>query len=62
VSAQRRDMDCHESGQAAAYVLRALGREEAKRYREHLDRCDVCTAEVLRLQPIANSLPSTARA
>lgn len=50
------DSDCRESGQAAAYVLRALDHEEAERYREHLDRCAICSAEVSCLQSIADSL------
>jgi anti-sigma-K factor RskA len=59
MSRQRHDSDCRESGQAAAYVLRALGHEEAEHYRVHLDGCAVCSAEVSRLQPIADSLPSS---
>ncbi len=50
--------ECQEVGQAAAYVLRALELEEAERYREHLGRCAVCIAEVSRLQPVVDSLPS----
>ena len=49
--------DCEERGQAAAYVLRALGREEAERYREHLDDCAVCSTDVSTLQPVVDSLP-----
>jgi anti-sigma-K factor RskA len=45
-----------QSGQAAAYVLRALGDEEAQRYREHLNDCPACNADVARLQPVADSL------
>jgi anti-sigma-K factor RskA len=51
------DPECEERGQAAAYVLRALGREEAERYREHLDDCAACSSDVASLQPVANSLP-----
>ena len=54
------DPECEERGQAAAYVLRALGREEAERYREHLDGCVVCSADVSNLQPVADSLPASA--
>jgi anti-sigma-K factor RskA len=59
MSPQRHDSDCHESGRVAAYVLRALGDEEAERYRVHLDGCAACSAEVARLQPIADALPSS---
>jgi anti-sigma-K factor RskA len=51
-----RDAECEERGQAAAYVLRALEPEEAERYREHLEGCAACSADVLRLQPAADSL------
>ncbi len=49
--------ECEEGGQAAAYVLRALGREEAERYREHLGSCALCSADVSNLQPVVDSLP-----
>jgi anti-sigma-K factor RskA len=52
----RFDSDCAERGQAAAYVLSALEREEVERYREHLNSCAVCSADVARLQPVADSL------
>jgi anti-sigma-K factor RskA len=45
-----------QSGQAAAYVLRALGEDEGQRYREHLNDCPACNADVARLQPVADSL------
>jgi anti-sigma-K factor RskA len=48
--------ECEELGQAAPYVLTALERGEAERYREHLDRCGLCSLEVSRLQPVADSL------
>jgi hypothetical protein len=48
--------ECGELGQAATYVLSALEHGEAERYGEHLDRCSVCSAEVSRLQPVADSL------
>jgi anti-sigma-K factor RskA len=60
MSRQYRHDDCRESGQAAGYVLRALGPEDAERYRAHLAHCAVCSAEVSRLQPVADSLPSIA--
>jgi anti-sigma-K factor RskA len=53
------DSDCGERGQAAAYVLSALEQQEVERYREHLDGCAVCSAEVARLQPVADSLATS---
>jgi anti-sigma-K factor RskA len=55
----RFDNDCAERGQAAAYVLSALEQQEVERYREHLDSCAVCSADVARLQPVANSLATS---
>jgi anti-sigma-K factor RskA len=49
--------DCEKRGQAAAYVLRALEYDEAARYREHLNSCAACKADVASLQPVADSLP-----
>jgi anti-sigma-K factor RskA len=49
--------ECQERGQAAAYVLRVLGGEEAERYREHLDDCVMCRVDVASLQPVVDSLP-----
>jgi anti-sigma-K factor RskA len=51
-----RDAECEQRGQAAAYVLRALEPDQAERYREHLESCAACNADVLRLQPAADSL------
>lgn len=50
---------CEQLEQAAAYVLHALEHGEAERYREHLDGCSVCRAEVSSLQPIVDSLPAS---
>jgi anti-sigma-K factor RskA len=55
----RFENDCAEQGQAAAYVLSALEQKEVERYREHLDGCAVCSAEVARLQPVADSLATS---
>ncbi|MGA9313680.1 MAG: zf-HC2 domain-containing protein, partial [Solirubrobacteraceae bacterium] len=52
----RFDSDCGERGQAAAYVLAALEEQEVERFREHLDGCAACSADVARLQPVADSL------
>lgn len=54
-----REDECRELGQAAAYVLRALEDDEAERYREHLDGCSLCAAEVSRLQPVVDALPAS---
>ncbi len=54
---QDNENDCQEREQAAAYVLSALGEDEATRYREHLGGCAVCKADVASLQPVADSLP-----
>lgn len=48
--------ECEERDQAAAYVLSALERHEAELYREHLGGCADCSADVARLQPVADSL------
>jgi anti-sigma-K factor RskA len=58
VRSQGHDPECAERGTAAAYVLRTLGREEAERYREHLDDCLACSADVSSLQPVVDSLPA----
>jgi anti-sigma-K factor RskA len=55
----RFDSDCGEQGQAAAYVLSALEQQEVERYREHLDSCAACSADVARLQPVADSLATS---
>jgi anti-sigma-K factor RskA len=57
MSSQGHNPQCEERGQAAAYVLRALGAEEAECYREHLDNCAACSADVSSLQPVVDSLP-----
>jgi anti-sigma-K factor RskA len=54
---QGNESDCEERGQAAAYVLSALEEDEAARYREHLETCATCKADVVGLQPVADSLP-----
>jgi anti-sigma-K factor RskA len=56
----RFDSDCEARGLAAAYVLSALEHDEAARYREHLDGCAVCNTDVARLQPVADSLATSA--
>jgi hypothetical protein len=51
------DFGCEQSVDAAPYVLGAL--EEASRYREHLDGCATCRAEVAELQLVVDTLPAT---
>jgi|HubBroStandDraft_3_1064219.scaffolds.fasta_scaffold145748_2 anti-sigma-K factor RskA len=51
--------ECEEREQAAPYVLRALAPEEAERYREHLEGCAACSADVSSLQQVADSLPAS---
>lgn len=50
--------ECEERGQAAAYVLSALEHDEALIFREHLNSCAVCSADVASLQPVVDSLPT----
>jgi anti-sigma-K factor RskA len=45
---------------AAAYVLGALGSEEAAAFRHHMAGCVVCRDEVAALQVVADALPMTA--
>jgi anti-sigma-K factor RskA len=54
---QGNESDCEEHGQAAAYVLLALEEQETVRYREHLEACVACKADVASLQPVVDSLP-----
>jgi anti-sigma-K factor RskA len=49
--------DCVETVDAAPYVLGALADPEA--YREHLATCPTCHAEVAKLQPVVDTLPTT---
>jgi anti-sigma-K factor RskA len=49
--------ECQRRAQdAAAYVLGALPEHELESYREHLSGCAECAAEILALQPAADSL------
>jgi hypothetical protein len=51
--------ECEKRDQAAAYVLSALDRREGEGYGEHLASCAQCSAEVARLQPVADSLATS---
>jgi anti-sigma-K factor RskA len=49
--------ECERRAQdAASYVLGALPEHELESYREHLSGCAECAAEILALQPAADSL------
>ncbi len=48
--------DCELRLDAAAYVLTALEEREFESYRAHLDGCAGCREEILKLQPVADSL------
>ena len=49
--------ECERRAQdAASYVLGALPEHEFESYREHLSGCAECAAEILALQPVADSL------
>lgn len=48
--------DGGHTNQAAGWVLGMLPADEAQRYREHLETCAPCAAEVARLQEAADAL------
>ena len=50
MSPRESDFDCPQLADAAAYVLGALEDDELTRYREHLEGCAQCRAEVAELQ------------
>ncbi len=50
------EQSCERVPDCAAYVLRALTEQEAESYRAHLAGCDICRAEMVQLQPVADSL------
>jgi anti-sigma-K factor RskA len=50
--------DC--GGDAAAYVLGALEREEVEEFRRHMANCVVCRDEVAAFQRVADALPLAA--
>src|SRR5262249_8836208 len=55
VNSREQGFNCHESADAAPYVLGAL--DEPESFREHLATCAVCQAEVTKLQPVVDALP-----
>ena len=50
--------DC--GGDAAAYALGALDRQEADAFRAHLESCVVCRDELAAFRPVVDQLPMTA--
>lgn len=60
MSRRESDFDCPQLADAAAYVLGALQDSESNRFREHLQGCAQCRAEVAELQPVADELPASA--
>jgi Anti-sigma-K factor rskA/Putative zinc-finger len=48
--------DCERLHEAASYALGALDERELASYEAHLATCPVCSAEILRLRPVADSL------
>ena len=57
MSSHEESLGCEHSVDAAPYVLGAL--EEADSYREHLDGCPSCRAQVADLQLVVDTLPAT---
>ena len=57
MSSREETFGCQRSVDAAPYVLGAL--EEADSYREHLDGCASCRADVAELQLVVDTLPAT---
>lgn len=53
------DFDCPHRNDAAAYVLGALEEHELPPFREHLQTCAQCRAEVAELQPVVDELPAS---
>ncbi|HEY2569857.1 MAG TPA: anti-sigma factor [Solirubrobacteraceae bacterium] len=59
MSLRESDFDCPHRPDAAAYVLGALEDGELQGFREHIDGCAQCRAEVAELQPVADELPAS---
>jgi anti-sigma-K factor RskA len=57
MSRRESDFDCTRLADAAAYVLGALEQSELAHYREHLEECAQCRAEVTELQSVVDELP-----
>jgi hypothetical protein len=50
------NLDCERQADAAAFVLRALGEQEAQAFQAHLAECPICVGEVAQLQIAADAL------
>jgi anti-sigma-K factor RskA len=57
MSHRESDFDCPQLADAGAYVLGALEENELAHYREHMDGCAQCRAEVAELQSVVDELP-----
>jgi hypothetical protein len=57
MSSREENRGCERSVDAAPYVLGALA--DADGYREHLDECPGCRAEVAELQQVVDTLPAS---
>jgi anti-sigma-K factor RskA len=59
MSRRQSDLDCARLADAAAYVLGALEQNELASYREHVEGCAQCRAEVAELQSVVDELPKS---
>jgi anti-sigma-K factor RskA len=59
MSHRESDLDCARLADAAAYALGALEESELASYREHIDGCAQCRAEVAELQSVVDELPKS---
>ncbi|HXP36858.1 MAG TPA: anti-sigma factor [Solirubrobacteraceae bacterium] len=59
MSHRESDRDCARLADAAAYALGALEQDELAPYREHLEDCAQCRAEVAELQGVVDELPKS---
>jgi anti-sigma-K factor RskA len=60
MSSREPDLDCAQSIDAAPHVLGALEERESRSYREHLQSCARCRAQVAELQGVVDELPTSA--
>jgi anti-sigma-K factor RskA len=57
MSHRESDFDCPQLANAGAYALGALEENELAHYREHMEDCAQCRAEVAELQSVVDELP-----
>jgi len=57
MSQRESDFDCSRLADAAAYVLGSLEDAELASFREHMEGCAQCRAEVTELQIVVDELP-----